>query len=156
MEAKAAIVHANVQNLECRCTEPSTEPFRIPQGSLLGPLSYVLYTSPIADIIKSYDLHYHLYADDSQIYVFLPSESQQDLSSVESKLEACAKHIGPWMILNRLKVNQHKTHLQLISSRYRQSLALSLQVGENTICPGESVRNLGVHFDQHARMHCFQ
>ena len=37
----------------------------VPQGSVLGPLLYVLYTTPIADIIKSYDLHYHLYAEDS-------------------------------------------------------------------------------------------
>ena len=30
----------------------------VPQDSVLGPLLYVLYTAPIADIIKSYDLHY--------------------------------------------------------------------------------------------------
>ena len=58
------------------------------------------------------------------------------------------------MVLNRLKLNQDKTELLLISSRYRQSLALTyLQVGEKKICPSESVRNLGVHFDQHARVH---
>ena len=32
----------------------------VPQGFVPGPLLYVLYTAPIADIIKSYDLHYHL------------------------------------------------------------------------------------------------
>ena len=125
----------------------------VPQGSVLGSLLYVLCTAPIADIIKS-NLHYHLYADDSQIYVFFPSQSQQDLCLVKSKLEACVKHIDSWMVLNRLKPNQDKIELLLISSRYRQSNALTyLQVGEKKICPSESVRNLGVHFDQHARMH---
>ena len=58
------------------------------------------------------------------------------------------------MVLNRLKLNRDKTELLLISSRYRQSLALSyLQVGEEKICSSNSVRNLGVHFDRHARMH---
>ena len=58
------------------------------------------------------------------------------------------------MVLNRLKLNQDKTELLLLSSRYRQSLALTyLQVGEKKICPSKSVRNLGVHFDQHPRMH---
>ena len=104
------------------------------------PLLYVLYTTPIADIIKSYGLHYHLYADDSQIYIFFTSQSQQDLCLVKSKLEACVKHIDSLMVLNRLKLNKDKTELLLISSKYRQSLALSyLQVGEEKICPSKSV-----------------
>ena len=51
----------------------------VPQGSVLGPLLYVLYIAPIADIIKSYDLHYPLYADDSQIYVFSFSTTTRPL-----------------------------------------------------------------------------
>ena len=87
-------------------------------------------------------------------FMFFPSQSQQDLCLVKSKLEACVKHIDSWMVLNRLKLNQDKTELLLISSRYRQSLALSyLQVSEQKICPSESVRNLGVHYDEQARMH---
>ena len=87
------------------------------------------------------------------MYVFFPSQSQQDLCLVKFKLEACV-HIDSWIILNRLKLNQDKTELLLISSRYRQSLALIyLQVGEKKICLSKSVRDLGVHFDQHARMH---
>ena len=68
----------------------------VPQGFVLGPLLYVLYTAPIADIIKSYDLHYHLYADDSQVYVFFPSQSQQDLCLVKSNLEALNTLIRGW------------------------------------------------------------
>ena len=37
----------------------------MPQGSLPGPLLCLIYTVPIADIIKKHDLLYHLYADDT-------------------------------------------------------------------------------------------
>ena len=41
----------------------------VPQASTLGPLLYVLYTVPVADIIKSHNLLYHFHADDTQLYV---------------------------------------------------------------------------------------
>jgi len=41
----------------------------VPQGSLLGPILYVLYMSPVTDIIKSYGLSYLFYADDCQLYI---------------------------------------------------------------------------------------
>jgi len=40
----------------------------VPQGWVLGPLLYVLYTTPFADIIKSHNLQYHFYADDIHNY----------------------------------------------------------------------------------------
>ena len=58
------------------------------------------------------------------------------------------------MVSNGQKLNQDKTELLPISSRYHQSPVFSyLQVGDEKICPNESKRNLGVYFDQHAIMH---
>ena len=45
--------------------------FSVPLGSIIGALLFSICTLPIADIIKSHAIEYHLYADDTQLYIFV-------------------------------------------------------------------------------------
>ena len=62
----------------------------------------------MADIIKRHNPTYHLYADDTQLYVSFKLGSGDLLSSAKSSVEICVRENNNWMILNGLKKKKGK------------------------------------------------
>ena len=121
-------------------------------GVRSGPHSihHLHHTTPLGQLIRRHGLTFHLYADDTQLYLaFKPSEPSSIVNNI-SRLEKCVDDIRAWMKLNLLKLNDDKTELLVITSRpsTSQSLHISIKVGDQDISPSEEPpKNLGVIFD---------
>ena len=122
----------------------------VPQGSILGPILFTLYTNPLGDICREHDVLFQSYADDKQIYLsFSPDQPRGKDICLES-LEGCISDICLWMRTNLLKLNDEKMELIVLGTRQQLSkvAAVTIMKGNDTIPAVPSVWNLGSHFDK--------
>ena len=82
--------------------------YGVPQGSVLGPLLFVLYLAEVFAVVKQFGLLVHGYADDLQLYDHAaPSASM----SLVLRLSDCVEAVKARMASSRLCLNSSKTEL---------------------------------------------
>ena len=91
-----------------------------------------------------------MYADNTQLYViFHPS----DKASALQKLQRCVDDNKTWSILNKLKFNDSKTEVLCFASRFVSSdPVLTVTIGSSSVSPFALAHNLGVAFDNVAKV----
>ena len=123
----------------------------VPQCSIIGPLQLCIYTLTLGAILAKHGVNYHLYADDTQIYVsFDATNSAHALST----LNVCINEIRSWMLSNDLMLNDSKTEFLVITSPYLSAdlSPIHIDIGSSQVKRSEKARNLGVIFDSNLSM----
>ena len=128
--------------------------YSVLQGSVLGPILFILYTMPLSDIIANHSVNHQLFADDTQLQKSAPLS---EVTNLTKELNACTEDIKTWMKENQLKLNDNKTEALLFpfSSSLKPStvsLPDSITLGSHNIPISDSAWNPGFILDSKLSM----
>ena len=99
-------------------SEPTELKYGVPQGSIVGPTAFSLYVLPLGNIIRKFELSFHMYADDVQLYTHFEPKDPALIAAALDKISSCIDTIKLWMKKNMLKLNDDKSEFFVTTTAY--------------------------------------
>jgi hypothetical protein len=131
---KQVVTYNGVTSQEC------TVKCGVPQGSILGPLLFLLYINDLANICsKTFAL---LFVDDTNIFI-----TGKNLHEIVSTLNEELKRISEWLKINKLSLNIDKTLFMVFSNKKNNGSSISIKIDDKEIQQTNNTKFLGVTID---------
>ena len=98
----------------------------VPQGSVLGPILFLIYVNDICNAID--EPKPRIFADDTNLFIF-----DKNITSLSNKCNEALLRIYDWMLANKLSLNIEKTCYSLFATPSKQNPSIALQLSVNNI-----------------------
>ena len=116
----------------------------MPQGTVVGPVLFILYTNPLSNLVERHSISSQSFADDTQL---LDSCQPDHLDTTVQRMQNCIFNVKLWMDCNKLKLNDDKSESILIKSdriMLPDSAPTPIRAGNSDIPFASHARNLGI------------
>lgn len=121
----------------------------VPQGSILGPLLFIVYTNELFNSVKNCQIQ--AYADDTQVYLSFRLDQVQD---AEDNINFDLDNISKLAALHNLKLNPNKSYLMVFGNNNLRKYLLenfNIKIDNKKLEIVNTIKNLRVHFDPNSK-----
>ena len=116
--------------LQAKCSHGISTPkevrleYGVPQGSVLGPKEYSMYTLKVGAIFQKHGMQYMTYTENTQGYIAI--KSREDWLTSTSTMKAFVSEVNDWMSIHFLKLNNVKIRVCYLQTSASKSLTPEL------------------------------